>query len=1172
MVNSLATIHFLPSLSTLFAKFKYQFNQTTMTFFKKFLLGTISLLLLCASCINKKPIEIPLTIQQDSTDLIEMAKLARETLTADVADGLELRLWASDSLAPDPIALDIDNKGNIYITRSNRAKNSEFDIRGHRDWMTESIALESVEDRRAFLHKTFAPELSEENEWLPDLNNDSIHDWHDLAVEQDEIWMLQDTDNDGIADISTQIMTDFNDEINDVAGALLVRDEDVFVGIGPGMYRLKDTNGDKILDDKTSVAEGFAVHIGFSGHGMSGAIEGPDGKIYWGIGDIGANITTVDGENHKYPNEGVIVRCNPDGTDFEVFAHGLRNTHEFVFDAYGNIISSDNDGDHKGESERLVHIVEGSDAGWRANWQYGKYTDPKNNGYNVWMDEKLFTPHWEGQAAYIMPPIQNFHNGPTGMIYNPGTALGKKWMDKFFLVEFVGDPSRSHIWSFDLQPKGASFELKSDKSILSGVLPTGIDFGPDGALYLADWVNGWGTKNYGRVWKLDVTEETNDLAKERLRTQQLMTHNYEEEKTDSLVSLLSYGDMRIRQKAQFELAKRTFWGYRALEKAIIEEENQFARIHAIWGIGQIAANDANEAQPLLNLLHDEDPEIIAQSVKVLGDLRYEKAADSLISLTTHKNDRVKFYAAQALGRLKYENAIDPLLAMIEANNDQDLYLRHAAVLALARIGNAEPLLALANSENRSLRIAAVMVLRKLQDPKISIFLSDKDEYIVTETARAINDDLSIEAALPALAATLNNEKFESEPLLRRAINAALRVGGDEQLEFLINFAKRKNVSSDLRGEALAALGTWNNPSLLDRVDGRYRGEIIRENGQLEEKIKKDIPAFLKESHPEILIGISKTISAIGINSYNDDLYAIFKSNRSPEVRTAVLNALGQLKFNKMETAMSIGMKDKNEQVRTAAVGLLSQLNVSKEKLPNIVDPIFKKGSVSEQQRMLNVLGDLPDEKSNAILTSLINKASRNQLKQGILLDLMESVKATENPELIAQLDHLKKAGFSADSFQETLYGGNWWAGRSVFNNNPTAQCVRCHSVNGSGGEVGPKLDNIGSILNRQQLLEALIEPSARLAPGYGTVTITLKDGQKVKGVLIEENDKELLLRTSEAEPLRVPLMRIASRENSMSAMPAMGRMISRRELRDLIEYLGSLKNKKRIIVGEDKEV
>ncbi|UWX54002.1 hypothetical protein NYZ99_13090 [Maribacter litopenaei] len=277
--------------------------------FKPLLLITFSLIVI--SCQNKNPIETPVVIYEDSTAIREKIQSAREGVSAIVADGLKLSLWATDSLAPDPIAMDMDNAGRIYITRSNRNKNSEFDIRGHRDWMTASIGLQSVEDRRAFLHETFAPEKSKENSWFPDLNNDSIHDWQDLAVQKDEVWMLEDSDGDGIADKSTQILNDFNDEVNDVAGAILVRDEDVFVGIGPDMFRLKDTNGDKILDEKTSIATGFAVHIGFGGHGMSGATQDSDGKIYWGIGDIGANLTTVDGETHKYPNQGVIVRSNP---------------------------------------------------------------------------------------------------------------------------------------------------------------------------------------------------------------------------------------------------------------------------------------------------------------------------------------------------------------------------------------------------------------------------------------------------------------------------------------------------------------------------------------------------------------------------------------------------------------------------------------------------------------------------------------------------------------------------------------------------------------------------------------------------------------------------------------------------------------------------------------------
>ena len=82
------------------------------------------------------------------------------------------------------------------------------------------------------------------------------------------------------------------------------------------------------------------------------------------------------------------MRSEPDGSNFEVFATGIRNLQEFSFDEYGNLISVDNDGDHQGETERVVYIPYGSDSGWRSNWQYGKYTDAKNNRYNVWMDEQ----------------------------------------------------------------------------------------------------------------------------------------------------------------------------------------------------------------------------------------------------------------------------------------------------------------------------------------------------------------------------------------------------------------------------------------------------------------------------------------------------------------------------------------------------------------------------------------------------------------------------------------------------------------------------------------------------------------------------------------------------------------------------------------------------------------
>jgi putative membrane-bound dehydrogenase-like protein len=1108
---------------------------------------------------SKIPKETPLTYALDSLSAVTIAESSQEYISPKLADGLTLDLWASDSLAPDPIAIDIDDEGNVYLTRTNRQKNSEFDIRGHQDWMTASISLQTVEDRRAFLRKTFAPELSKENEWFPDLNKDSIHDWKDLTVEKDEIWKLEDTNKDGVADVSTRILEDFHEEITDVAGALLVREDDIFVGIGPDMWRVEDTNGDGVMDTKTSIAHGFAVHIGFGAHGMSGAIEGPDGKIYWGIGDIGASITTVEGETHHLPNQGMIVRCNPDGTNFEVYARGLRNTHEFVFDAYGNLISSDNDGDHRGESERLVHIVEGSDAGWRANWQYGKYTDPKNNSYKVWMDEKLYLPRWEGQAAYIIPPIANYHNGPTGMVYNPGTALGKDWLDKFFLVEFIGDPARSHIWAFNLKPKGASFDLDKEIDVLSGVLPTGLEFGPDGALYLADWINGWGTKNYGRVWKLDVTDSKNDLEAQRQETQRLMIVAYEDLSADELTELLAYPDMRIRQKAQFELANRTFWGYKALKKVILEDKNQFARIHAIWGIGQIASDNTKKAEPLMELLDDEDSEIIAQAAKVLGDVKYKEAGEKLITLLEHQNERVRFFAAQALGRIEHKNAVQPLINFLATNNDEDVYLRHAGVLALSRIGEIDPIVALSESPERSLRIASVLVLRRLQNAEVALFLQDQDEYIVTEAARAINDDWSIPEAMPALAGLLKEERFTSEPLLRRSINAALRVGGEEELDMLIEFAKRTTISGDLRGEALAAIGTWASPSVLDRVDGRYRGEINRDSNFVKEKIQGDIPIFLEDKDPNILIGTSKILGTLGISAYNAELKSILNRDRSPEVRVAMIEALGELGDDDITSIVKTGMQDMDENVRAAAVGLIPELKIAKNELPAVIGPIFKNGSLREQQQMIDALTEMPLDQSRDAFMNLIQKAGSKQLNPGVILDLIEAVESTESEDLIAGLSKLKSSGYSVDSYKEALYGGSRRSGANVFKNNSAAQCVRCHALAGAGGKVGPPMDNIANVLSREEILESLIEPGARLAPGYGSVVLTLKDGQVVAGILAAENREEIILRTSDAEPMEIAVSRIKKRENMPSAMPPMGTVLTKRELRDLVEFLSSLK-------------
>ncbi|MEZ4994720.1 MAG: HEAT repeat domain-containing protein [Saprospiraceae bacterium] len=1128
--------------------------------------ATLALLLIWApSCqpttTEKEPLFTPLTIQLEPADAAHQAERIRQELTAvKVIDGLELSLWASDTLAPDPIAVKMDEQGRAYITRAVRQKNSEFDIRGHRDWMTASISLQSVEDRRAFLRATFAPEKSKENEWFPDLNEDGSHDWHDLTVERDQVYRIEDRDGDGVADFAQLFMEGPHEEVTDVSGGLLPFGDDVFLAVAPDVWRLTDTDGDGMADTQTSISHGYQMHIGFGAHGMSGLTYGPDGKIYWGIGDIGMNVTDQSGKHWMYPNQGVIVRCNPDGSDFEVFAAGLRNTHEFVFDDYGNLISVDNDGDHPGESERLVHIVNGSDTGWRINWQFGKYTDPDNNTYKVWMDEGLYLPRHEGQAAYITPCIRNYHNGPTGMVWYPGTGLNDSFKDHYLVVEFPGSPARANIYGFRLQPKGATFDFRDEKVLVNGVLATGMDMGPDGALYFGDWMNGWSTKDKGRIWKLDDPTQAGSAI--RKEVQELIAADFSARSSADLGKLLQHADRRVRLKAQFELAKRDAEGHTVFVQATEQTGSQLARIHGIWGIGQLTAKNADYAEPLIGLLQDADAEIQAQAAKIIGDVRYAPGAEALLPLVNDEAARVRFYATEALGRIAYEPAIPNIIQMLADNNDEDAYLRHAGSLALARIGKVEPVLALANNSNRGLRIAAVVALRRMKEPGIRIFLNDADEYIVTEAARAINDDFSIPEALPDLARLLSTTSFTNEALIRRAVNANLRVGKEENLQIVSNYATKASAPATMRAEAIATLGVWAKPSVLDRVTGRLRGSVERDLGPVQAALRPIIPALLKDKDVALQAAGAQAAGKAKLEEFAPQLFTLVQNHPDAGVRSAALLALGHLNAEQTVPAIRLALNDKERDVRVNALSLIAEQDLPADELINLFSIVLQKASIREQQAALRGLSDLPLEKTEALFSNLLDKLQSGELPAGIQLELTEAVEESDSQALKDKLEAYR-AGIDPDDviaqYRDALEGGNPWQGRNIFMSHETSQCVRCHSlVAGEGSDVGPLLTNIGAKYDREELLRSLVAPSARIAPGYGTVVLTLSDGKTISGILKDETDNSLVIQVGEAAPQTIKKADITERINAASSMPPMGTILEREELRNLIAFLVTL--------------
>jgi putative membrane-bound dehydrogenase-like protein len=1115
----------------------------------------LMLLLVCISC--GKPDEKSVR-KIDPVKAAAMAKAVEEVVKPQIADGLALHLWASDSLVADIVSIDVDDDGKLFYTRINRQDNAEFDIRGHQDWEIESIKLQNVEDKRNFLRRVLAPENSDKNTWLEDSNHDGSHDWRDMTVKKEQIFSVSDVSGDGVADETQLVIEDFHEEITDAAGGVLKHGDDLFVAIGPDMWRVNDTNGDGVADKKESISHGYGVHIGFSGHGMSGAEVGPDGRIYWQIGDIGFSGTSADGKKWEHPNSGVIVRANPDGSDFEVFSYGNRNTHEFVFDEYGNLISVDNDGDHPGESERLVYVVNGADLGWRINWQFGKYRDQNNNTYKVWMDEKYYVPHFEGQAGHITPPIVNYVNGPTGMLYNPGTAWGPEWKNTFFVAEFVGNPAQSGIHAFKLKPQGAGFELAETKKIVGGVLATGLDFGPDGAMYVGDWIDGWGAKEYGRIWKLDVSSNPSG---ERQVVQAILKEHFQDLSNDKLTEYLKNADMRVRQKAQFELATRGDEGLEVFKAAIAQRENQLARVNAIWGIGQLARKKIEHGAVLIPLLKDQDPEIRAQAAKWIGDVKYKDAGNALIPLLKDEYTRARFFAAEALGRISFAPAINPLVELLQSNNDQDMYIRHAASLALARIGDAKALTTLSTHPSAASRLGAVLALRRMRDKGVEAFLKDQDEWVATDAARAINDDLSIAEALPALGEVLNYTTFTNEPLIRRAINANLRVGSEAALSTLIRYAANEHAPAAMRAEALAAVGTWSKPSVLDRVDGRYRGEITRESARVNQVSAGPLFTLTTSKDKFVRLAAVKAIGKMKIDKSFAILSARLKSDSDAEVRREALQSLAAINEGDVGGAIRTALQDKDKEVRVTALDLLPKMQMEKNVMVASLLNVIQTKTVEEKQAAIVTLGTLPAENTKTAFDQLLVQLDNKKLPVEVNLELGDAILATRSAELIKQFKSII-ARSSSDtlraSYAGALLGGNPDRGERIFYSHQTAQCIRCHSLGDRGGNAGPRLNGVASRISRQQILEALIDPGARLAPGYGMVSVELSNGRKMSGILQDDQPQYIKLKVGSNPDTTIQSKDIRHRKNAASSMPPMRLLLTKKEIRDVVSFIATL--------------
>ncbi|HLY09153.1 MAG TPA: PQQ-dependent sugar dehydrogenase, partial [Planctomycetota bacterium] len=314
---------------------------------------------------------LPLAGAVSPQDLSEEALQSVRKLR--VPSGLKVELFAAEPQFVNPVSMSIDDHGRVYVAETHRRHTSVLEVWDRRDWIDGDLASRTVEDRVALYRKHLGAAADK------------------LSVDSERLRVLQDLGGKGRADFAATFADGFNDLADGLGSSVLARGTDVWYTCAPNLWHLR-VGPDGKATSREVLATGFGVHMGSGAHDLHGLAMGPDGKIYFTMGDRGFHGVTKEGKTLDSPDCGAALRCNPDGSELEVFATGLRNPEQLCFDAEGNLWTGDNNSD-AGDRARWIWIVEGADYGWRFGYQREVLQSP-------WMVEKL----WTTEAAPSQAP------------------------------------------------------------------------------------------------------------------------------------------------------------------------------------------------------------------------------------------------------------------------------------------------------------------------------------------------------------------------------------------------------------------------------------------------------------------------------------------------------------------------------------------------------------------------------------------------------------------------------------------------------------------------------------------------------------------------------------------------------------------------------------------------
>ena len=802
---------------------------------------------------------------------------------------------------------------------------------------------------------------------------------------------------------TSRIFTEWTETHSSLLKPVIFIDEDlVYLGTASGLSLIKDVDQDGKADLKRDLISEAEYLNGHSPLNITAITKGTFGWIFFTSLDHDLDHLELSSSDSGYPTS-AIFKCRPDGSSIQKIATGLNHPKDLIFDAYGNLFTSDK-GKEITEKPRCIYVTQGADYGYRKP----VHQEPNVSALLTYRSEAL------PQGMDIQRPFQHIENLPP--------SRSKQSSTQRFIAYGSGESSKE-IHAFSLTLKNGSFQLTNLNQWNLSLSPNEMALSPDGKLYMTQLINAQDSNQNPGIYTIVLPSERH--LPSSIHTASILRADLSKKTTARLIHLFQHPDRRVRNKAQTALVRRGSTTLRALTQAAKDPYNAMSRLHAIWAVGQLSEYDREIAgrkdiQAWLNdLMKDPSSEIRAQAAVLAGRMGDASIHPVLVERMKDPSERVRQMAVTAAGKMKMNGVLETIIEFIAAPDNHRPLLQQAACVAMADACSEDALSTLAVHHDPKVRRSGNLALRRQKSNQSARFINDGSFDIMIEAAQSIHNT-PIQNALPQLARLHENrkvwiKKFEIETedteslsacaieMLYYVYHANFILGKAEHLKNIVSAAGDHDLPASIRRMCLQWVRSWmSNKTSEDSPDETHDRSASK--AVLKQAAKEWLTSSDTEQQ-EIMLGY---LEAFGWKEFEAAVASLFRTfNANPVTRASALKLLFHWEVEHIASYLNEALISNSAFLRKEAVLVQSKMDPT-DAVAQWTERL-EFGETKERQEALKELGSLLDRRVDAVLLHWLEQALQDKLPSGLSQHLQQAAAQRTAPAVKKSLKQWQTA-------------------------------------------------------------------------------------------------------------------------------------------------------------------